>query len=481
MARKKLTRAEEKMSPEELTAYRKQKDDASKSGYSSYIEVRGFDQFRVRFRGKQFGGTKSLKPYRTLAEAESACADFLNKFKRAGVGLDGIEKEFAEAERADKTIFAHLIRERQQEILNDPEKGKNHPHYAMLKAILRNDDLCSTPLSTIASLHFEQYIADRLDEGVVSATVRREIGMMSGIITKAMNRGFGQTFKDGNPVSQKKIDYPEDSEHRTRRVSAEEEAEIRKALNAMAKSGYLKIVFEIAITLGMRQGEIRQIEWQDINFEKGYIYIPKTKTNRPRSVPLLDNIAELLKDWKKRNEELAHRYEIDLPSLVFWNKASGKIQGLSKDAVRQMWRKVCDKHAKIDLPKIKIKAKVKNKETGRMQTVIKEKANPDNLHFHDLRHEATSRLFENHGLSIIEVMSITGHRTTTMMERYTHLQAQEIGKKINEVGGKLSEMPITKEMGEFLEIEAKRLKVPAEGVVSLLIMQAMHEKQVLAA
>ncbi|MCB1542617.1 MAG: tyrosine-type recombinase/integrase, partial [Rhodoblastus sp.] len=41
------------------------------------------------------------------------------------------------------------------------------------------------------------------------------------------------------------------------------------------------------------------------------------------------------------------------------------------------------------------------------------------LRFHDLRHEATSRLFER-GLSAAEVMSITGHSTSEMVDRYSH-------------------------------------------------------------
>lgn len=60
-------------------------------------------------------------------------------------------------------------------------------------------------------------------------------------------------------------------------------------------------------------------------------------------------------------------------------------------------------------------------------------ADPDfltNLHWHDLRHEATSRLFEEKGLNIMEVASVTGHKTLSMLKRYTHLKAQAIAKKL---------------------------------------------------
>lgn len=53
----------------------------------------------------------------------------------------------------------------------------------------------------------------------------------------------------------------------------------------------------------------------------------------------------------------------------------------------------------------------------------------DGLHFHDLRHEATSRLFER-GLSVAEVMSITGHSTTDMVDRYSHYSAAIVLEKL---------------------------------------------------
>ncbi|MCL7489438.1 MAG: tyrosine-type recombinase/integrase [Desulfobulbaceae bacterium] len=52
-----------------------------------------------------------------------------------------------------------------------------------------------------------------------------------------------------------------------------------------------------------------------------------------------------------------------------------------------------------------------------------------NLRFHDLRHEATSRLFEK-GLNIMEVASITGHKDLRSLQRYTHLKAEDLVEKL---------------------------------------------------
>jgi site-specific recombinase XerD len=52
-----------------------------------------------------------------------------------------------------------------------------------------------------------------------------------------------------------------------------------------------------------------------------------------------------------------------------------------------------------------------------------------NLRFHDLRHEAVSRLFEK-GLNTFEVGSISGHKTLSMLQRYTHLRSEELVAKL---------------------------------------------------
>ena len=51
------------------------------------------------------------------------------------------------------------------------------------------------------------------------------------------------------------------------------------------------------------------------------------------------------------------------------------------------------------------------------------------LRFHDLRHEATSRLFEK-GLGIMEVASMTGHKSLAMLQRYTHVEAEKLAAKL---------------------------------------------------
>ena len=60
---------------------------------------------------------------------------------------------------------------------------------------------------------------------------------------------------------------------------------------------------------------------------------------------------------------------------------------------------------------------------------LRKRAGLPDLRFHDLRHEAVSRLFEA-GLSVPEVAMVSGHRTPAMLFRYTHPRAEAVAMKL---------------------------------------------------
>ena len=78
---------------------------------------------------------------------------------------------------------------------------------------------------------------------------------------------------------------------------------------------------------------------------------------------------------------------------------AGKVFPLSPVALRGLWNRACKRAGLID------------------------------LRFHDLSHEATSRFFEK-GLNVMEVAAITGHKDLRMLQRYTHLRAEDLAKKL---------------------------------------------------
>jgi integrase len=60
---------------------------------------------------------------------------------------------------------------------------------------------------------------------------------------------------------------------------------------------------------------------------------------------------------------------------------------------------------------------------------LRTRAGAIDLRFHDLRHEAISRLFER-GLNIAEVSAISGHKELRMLQRYTHLRAVDLVSRL---------------------------------------------------
>jgi len=87
---------------------------------------------------------------------------------------------------------------------------------------------------------------------------------------------------------------------------------------------------------------------------------------------------------------------------AFGVKAEGKVFELQPESMSQAFERACDSH----------------------------RANVIGVRFHDLRHEATSRLFEK-GLNVMEAVAITGHKIFDMLKRYTHLRTEDLAKKIN--------------------------------------------------
>ncbi|EAY56645.1 MAG: probable phage integrase [Leptospirillum rubarum] len=109
--------------------------------------------------------------------------------------------------------------------------------------------------------------------------------------------------------------------------------------------------------------------------------LPETQNGQKRLVPLSSAAISILKDRPGTR------------------RLDGKVRDIGPDAISQDFAKTC------------------------------RKAGISGLHFHDLRHEATSRLFEK-GFDTMEVRTITGHKTLQMLARYTHLRAEDFVERM---------------------------------------------------
>jgi integrase len=181
---------------------------------------------------------------------------------------------------------------------------------------------------------------------------------------------------------------------RDRRLSGDEE---KRLLEATQKSSrpWLKAAALISIETCMRQSELPGLIWDRVKLTSEYPHVdlPKTKNDRARRVPLSARALSAFKSLKPKGTAT----EIGSKSVLPVETGRGIIHAF-RDA-------------------------------------IGEKEFPD-LRWHDLRHEAISRLFELTDLRENEIMAISGHLTPAMLARYTHLRADRLGARLP--GGRLN-------------------------------------------
>lgn len=256
-----------------------------------------------------------------------------------------------------------------------------------LRAIAKRP-LAQMSMAEIRSLDIARYRDQRLKE-VKPGSVLRELTQI-GHLFEIARKEWGMHIQ--NPV--RDVRKPADAKARDRRLVGDEEALLLKACR-VARNPWLEPIVIIAIETGMRRSEILSVMWKDVDFSRRYIHLRETKNGEARGVPLSSRALSTLKNLPRSMDGRVFPTTPNAVKLAF--ERARKRACPHVDDFRNGLKKACDCEGIQD------------------------------LHFHDLRHEATSRLFEK-GLNPMQVASITGHKTLQMLRRYTHLQAEDLAK-----------------------------------------------------
>ncbi len=227
-------------------------------------------------------------------------------------------------------------------------------------------------LAAIRSSDMAAYRDAELKAGKSTATVRLNLALISHLYTVASKDWGIQGLK--NPCTA--IRMPKGSKQRERRPTT---AELKSLLkHAGDINAELPVIIELAVETAMRRSELVILRKDQV---RGRVaFLEDTKNGERRSVPLSKRAVELLEG---------------LPTPI----DGGRFFHLKLDSVSNYFALACEA------------AKIKD------------------LRLHDMRHEATSRLFER-GLSMMEIASITGHKTLSMLKRYTHLCPNDLAEKL---------------------------------------------------
>lgn len=242
-------------------------------------------------------------------------------------------------------------------------KGGERWEHIRLKKLMRD------PLASVNTRDLSpQYVADWRDRslkaGLSGSSVNREWALLSAVCERAV-REWG--WLKLNPMKMAK--RPTSNPDRTRRPTDKEIVDLLTAMQfdcnkPISVGQRLAFVMLFAIETAMRTGEMCNMRWRDVGAKM--VHLPKTKNGDARDIPLSKRARELLDILRKDDQ--------DLDALVFDMKPS---------QVDANFRK------------------------------MKKKAQIDDLHFHDFRREALSRLAKK--LNVMDLAKMSGHRDVKIL------------------------------------------------------------------
>lgn len=154
-------------------------------------------------------------------------------------------------------------------------------------------------------------------------------------------------------------------------------------------------IVRLALETAMRSSEIVGLQRSQVDLERRVVRLSQTKNGSSRTVPL--SLAAL----RVLREAMSNPVRLIDSDLIFFGEP-GRDGRRRPYQFNPLWLK------------------------------LKRDCGMSDLHFHDLRHEAVSRLVEA-GLSDQEVSAISGHRSMQMLKRYTHLRAEDLVARLDRI------------------------------------------------
>lgn len=354
---------------------------------------RGELQWQARINRKGFPA--QVKTFSTRAQAEAWARQVESEIDR-GV--------FVSRAEAEATLLSEAL-ERYEREVSALKKGAVQERSVM--AILQATDLACRSLAAVRSADVAK-LRDEWLKTHKSATVLRRLAVLSHVFTIARKEWGMEGLL--NPVEP--IRKPQVSNARTRRIATQASSSNAEAPNterrlgneverilAATGSGILPAIVRLAIETAMRRGEIVSLRWEHIDLKRRVAHLPNTKNGNSRDVPLSSKAVAALVSVRGET-----------------GTSAGRVFDVREDTVTQAFDRALKRARSIYLDECK-----------------EAREEPDacyltDLRFHDLRHEATSRLADIFPLH--ELTKITGHKDTRMLMRYYHPRAEDLAKKL---------------------------------------------------
>lgn len=287
----------------------------------------------------------------------------------------------------DLSTFSHLIDLHIADMLEVGKALRRSKTYTLEKL---KEKIGTVRFDLLDRERIIQFARERRAEGAGPPTISADISYIKTILIHASAvHGISVSPEqvDLARVALKRLGLVGKAQERDRRPTQEEIDQLIAYFdsNSRQKSPMSRLV-KFAVATAMRQSEICSIEWPDMDERRRTVTVrdrkdPRNKDGNDQRVPLVDltgyDAWELLMEQRRSTT----------------NK--GRIFPYNPRSIGTAFHRAC------------------------MELGI------EDLHFHDLRHEGTSRLFEA-GLQIEQVALVTGHKDWKMLKRYTHLSPDTI-------------------------------------------------------
>lgn len=273
-------------------------------------------------------------------------------------------------EKQRDTTLRQLLERYRDEVT--PTKKSHRQEKCRINRLL-DEPFASYSLNRLTPSMFATFRDKRL-KTVGNQAVRHDL-IILGRVIKTAKLEWGISL-DRNPLGD--VRKPPVANSRERRLSGDEVARLLGAL-PKTRNGVFAPLVRFAMETGMRRGEMLRLKPADCDLESCQLKIREAKNGFPRTIPLSRAAIEILRDRIEAGDDF--------------------IFPITEPTVRHAWEHLCSRAGIRD------------------------------FHFHDLRHEAVSRLFEK-GLSVPEVALISGHRDYRMLARYTHMNPEAIVPKL---------------------------------------------------
>lgn len=259
-------------------------------------------------------------------------------------------------------------------------------------------------IRSIRRVDVQKYMEDLVRTGktprkkpLSKATINRRIAFLRSALYEALRR----ELVDRNPCTRIKLLYEENT--RTRVMTEKEEEKIHEQAPE-----WLRPILKVATLAGLRQGEILALRWEDVDRERGLIFVShQSKNHKRREVPLLkelEAVLETLSPFVGPDGASPHLFTDPLTSKPFQ----------THDVVNHF--KAATRRARIR-----------------------------DLRFHDLRRTFASRLAQR-GVTLQAIARLLGHGATYVTERYAHLSCDDLREAMDRLSGP----KVAREVGRYM-------------------------------